>query len=78
MSGSRFVLIRNGFPRSIAVLGATEREGTVGRNTVENLLKGKFAGPLFAVNPRYESICGVPCGRCDPGEQGKDRPKLER
>jgi len=48
-------------PRSIAVLGATEREGTVGRHTVENLLKGGFAGPLFAVNPKYSSVCGVPC-----------------
>ncbi|HEV7716413.1 MAG TPA: acetate--CoA ligase family protein [Steroidobacteraceae bacterium] len=48
-------------PRSIAVLGATERAGTVGRTTVENLLKGGFAGPLFTVNPRYESVCGVPC-----------------
>jgi len=48
-------------PRSIAVLGATERAGTVGRTAVENLLKGRFEGPLFAVNPRYESVCGVPC-----------------
>jgi len=48
-------------PRSIAVVGATERAGTVGRTTIENLLKGGFAGPLFAVNPRYESVLGVPC-----------------
>ena len=48
-------------PRSIAVLGATEREGTVGRHTVENLLKGGFAGPLYAVNPGRSSVLGVPC-----------------
>ncbi len=48
-------------PRSIAVLGATERMGTVGRAAVENLLKGGFAGPLFAVNPSHKSVCGVPC-----------------
>jgi len=48
-------------PRSIAVLGATERVGTVGRTTVENLLRGRFEGPLFAVNPGYTSVCGVPC-----------------
>lgn len=48
-------------PRSIAVLGATERSGTVGRQSVENLLKGGFDGPFFAVNPRYQSVCGVPC-----------------
>jgi acyl-CoA synthetase (NDP forming) len=48
-------------PRSIAVLGATERAGTVGRTAVENLLKGRFEGPLYAVNPKYDSVCGVPC-----------------
>ena len=48
-------------PRSIAVLGATERMGTVGRHTVENLLKGDYRGRLHAVNPGYQSVCGVPC-----------------
>src|SRR5262245_61097556 len=48
-------------PASIAVVGASERPGTVGRNLVENLLKGGFAGPLFAVNPGRESVLGVPC-----------------
>jgi acyl-CoA synthetase (NDP forming) len=48
-------------PRSIAVLGATERAGTVGRTAVENLLKGGFDGALYAVNPRYASVCGVEC-----------------
>ncbi len=28
---------------------------------VANLLKGGFDGALFAVNPRYQSVCGVPC-----------------
>ena len=48
-------------PRSIAVLGATEREGTVGRNTVENLLKGGYEGRLYAVNPGRNAVLGVPC-----------------
>jgi acyl-CoA synthetase (NDP forming) len=48
-------------PRSIAVLGATEREGTVGRHTIENLLKGGFDGGLYAVNPGRQSVLGVPC-----------------
>ncbi len=48
-------------PRSIAVLGATEREGTVGRNTVENLLKGGYDGGLYAVNPGRKWVLGVPC-----------------
>jgi acyl-CoA synthetase (NDP forming) len=48
-------------PASIAVVGASEREGSVGRRTVENLLRGEFSGRLYAVNPGYESVCGVPC-----------------
>ena len=48
-------------PRSIAVLGATERAGSVGRHTVENLLKGGFEGRLYAVNPRRTAVCGVSC-----------------
>ena len=48
-------------PRSIAVLGATERDGTVGRTTVENLLKGGYEGRLVAVNPGREAVLGVPC-----------------
>ena len=48
-------------PGSVAVLGATERAGSVGRITVENLLKGGFSGRLYAVNPGYQSVCGVPC-----------------
>ncbi len=48
-------------PRSIAVLGATEREGTVGRHTIENLLKGGYEGGLYAINPGRQSVLGVPC-----------------
>jgi len=48
-------------PRSIAVVGASERDGTVGRNTVENLLQGGFEGRLYAVNPGRTSVLGVPC-----------------
>ena len=48
-------------PRSIAVLGASERPGSVGRLTVENLLTGGYKGNLYAINPGYQSVCGVPC-----------------
>jgi len=48
-------------PQSIAVFGASEREGTVGRNTIENLLKGGYEGGLYAVNPGRKWVLGVPC-----------------
>ena len=47
-------------PASIAVVGASEREGSVGRRTMENLLRGGYAGRLYAVNPGYGSVRSVP------------------
>lgn len=48
-------------PRSIAVLGATRREGAIGSQVLVNLLKGRFPGKLYAVNPGYDDVLGVPC-----------------
>ncbi len=48
-------------PRSIAVVGASERPDSVGRRSMENLLTGQYPGTLYAVNPGYESVLGVPC-----------------
>ena len=48
-------------PNSIAVVGASERPESVGRRTVENLLTGQFPGTIYAVNPGYDSILGIPC-----------------
>jgi acyl-CoA synthetase (NDP forming) len=52
-------------PRSIAVLGASERPGSVGRRTMQNLLLGRYGQDdgraLFAVNPGYDAVCGVAC-----------------
>ncbi len=48
-------------PRSIAVLGASERKGTVGCRVVQNLQLGGFGGPLYAINPTRETVHGLPC-----------------
>jgi acyl-CoA synthetase (NDP forming) len=48
-------------PRSIAVLGASEREGTVGSQVIRNLQIGGFGGPLYAVNPSRDTVHGLPC-----------------
>ncbi len=47
-------------PKSVAVIGATEREGSVGRTVVDNLMKGGFAGTLCGVNPHRREVLGVP------------------
>ncbi len=44
-------------PRSIALIGASDRPGSVGGALLRNL--GAFGGMLFAVNPRHQSIGGM-------------------
>jgi acyl-CoA synthetase (NDP forming) len=48
-------------PTSIAVVGASPRETTLHGRVVRNLLDGAFDGSLYAVNPRYDEVCGLPC-----------------
>ena len=48
-------------PRSIAVVGASERAGTVGCQLILNLLRGAYGGALYAVNPTRDSVFGLPC-----------------
>jgi acetyltransferase len=45
-------------PDSVAVVGATERTGTVGRTVLDNLLHPSFRGRVFAVNSRHAEVCG--------------------
>ena len=47
-------------PRSVAVIGASERLGN-GRNAVQNLLEIGFRGEIFPVNPQYERVLGLAC-----------------
>ena len=46
-------------PRSVAVIGATDREGTVGRSIVSNLLESKFPIKVYAVNPSHSEVLGI-------------------
>jgi acetyltransferase len=46
-------------PRSIAVVGATEKEGSVGRTILWNLLSSPFGGTVYPVNPSRPAILGV-------------------
>src|SRR6187397_499241 len=48
-------------PRSVAVIGATETAGSVGRTVLANLLRNPFGGPVYPVNPKRRSVLGVPC-----------------
>ncbi|MCE5268232.1 MAG: acetate--CoA ligase family protein [Planctomycetaceae bacterium] len=46
-------------PKSIAVVGASSRPGTVGNDIFRNLLFAEFNGPVYPVNPKSKSILGV-------------------
>ncbi len=48
-------------PSSVAIVGATERAGSVGAVLVRNMLEAKYGGALFGVNPKHKSVLGVPC-----------------
>ncbi len=48
-------------PTSVAVLGASQREGRVGHTFVRQCLNAGFKGRLYPVNPRYETVEGLPC-----------------
>ena len=47
-------------PQSIAVVGASPRERSVGRAVVRNLREAGFAGPVGLVNPKHRQIDGMP------------------
>src|SRR5208282_3923786 len=46
-------------PRSLAVVGASPRETSVGRHVVANIIAAGFAGPVHVVNPNYGAIEGI-------------------
>src|ERR1700674_2088447 len=48
-------------PTSVAVIGATDREGSVGRAVLANLLSGSFHGRAYAINPGRKAVLGIPC-----------------
>ncbi|MEM8855857.1 MAG: CoA-binding protein, partial [Pseudomonadota bacterium] len=48
-------------PRAIAVVGASETPGSVGRDVVENLQDRAFSGAIYPVNPKRDTLLGLPC-----------------
>src|SRR5208337_1492368 len=46
-------------PRSVAVVGATERPGSVGRSVLWNLLSNPFGGTVFPVNSKRPNVLGI-------------------
>ncbi len=47
-------------PRSVAVIGASRRRGTVGGEILHNLLEAEFNGPVYAINPHADVVQSLP------------------
>ncbi|WP_018656936.1 GNAT family N-acetyltransferase [Actinomadura flavalba] len=47
------------FPASVAVIGASRAEHTVGQTVLRNLLAGDFTGPVYPVHPTATAVAGV-------------------
>ena len=48
-------------PRSLAVFGASSRQGSVGRIVLENIIAGGFESDIWPVNPKYREVSGLRC-----------------
>jgi acetyltransferase len=46
-------------PKTVAVIGATEQAGSVGRTVLWNLVSNPFGGTVFPVNPKRHSVLGI-------------------
>lgn len=49
------------YPKSLALIGASPKENSLGKAIMENLLKGGYEGTIFPVNPKYTETSGLSC-----------------
>lgn len=45
-------------PKSVAVIGASDRAQSIGATVMRNLLEGGFSGPIWPVNPKHHRVAG--------------------
>src|SRR5271157_5408414 len=46
-------------PKTVAVVGATEKPGAVGRTVLWNLLSSPFGGTVYPINPNRPNVLGI-------------------
>jgi acetyltransferase len=46
-------------PQTVALVGATEKEGSVGRTLMWNLISSPFGGTVYPVNPKRNNVLGI-------------------
>ncbi|MFW1485170.1 CoA-binding protein, partial [Vibrio parahaemolyticus] len=57
---SRAQLSRLLRPRSVAVVGASDKPGALGATLITNLDRAGFAGPIYPINPKRDAIGARP------------------
>lgn len=48
-------------PKSVAVIGASNREHRVGTTVLQNIVDGAFKGEIYPINPKYAELAGHKC-----------------
>ncbi|MCX6639724.1 MAG: acetate--CoA ligase family protein [bacterium] len=48
-------------PKSIAIIGASRKKGSIGREILHNLIENEFAGAVFPINPHADYIHSIKC-----------------
>jgi acyl-CoA synthetase (NDP forming) len=48
-------------PRSIAIVGASARDGSFGQRLLNSITSGRYRGAVYPINPRYAEIAGHRC-----------------
>ena len=49
------------YPKSIAIIGASRKPGSVGHSLLANLIDSRFQGIVYPVNPWAKGILGIKC-----------------
>lgn len=58
-------------PKSVAIIGASQKALSIGNVITRNLIKYQFKGPIYPINPSADEICGIkayPSVKAVPGE----------
>lgn len=48
-------------PKVVALIGASEKEGSIGNQIMKNLLTGKGRRTIYPINPAYQTVMGLKC-----------------
>jgi acetyltransferase len=57
-------------PASVAVIGASDNEDKPGYAILYNIIKSKFSGRIYPINPGKDQILGLPCYKSIDGVEG--------